>query len=65
MAEVVVEMADVVDEDEAEREMLVLEEPGVGEGGGVGVLDIVGGTEMSLHLAPGAGESHHWPVGGW
>jgi hypothetical protein len=39
---VMVEVAEVVDEDEAEGEVFAFEEPGVGESGGVGVFDGVG-----------------------
>lgn len=45
-----VEVADVVDEDEAEGEALVVVQPDVGEGCGVGVLDGVG--EVTVEREP-------------
>jgi hypothetical protein len=58
LAEVVVQVGDIVGEDEAEGEGLALEEPGVREAAGIGVLDGVGevaveGEEESEDLGPG------------
>jgi len=57
LAEVVVEVGDVIGEDEAEGEGLALEEPCVREAAGVGVLDGVGevaveGEEEGEDLGP-------------
>jgi hypothetical protein len=42
LAQMVVEVADVVDEDEAEGEALAFMQPDMGEAGGVCVFDAVG-----------------------
>jgi hypothetical protein len=47
---VVVEVAEIIDEDEAKSEAFAFEEPSIGEAGGVGVFDGVG--EVTVESEP-------------